>query len=58
MTYDEMTIADVLRDPLIRQVMNADGVTLREMKKLLLNAASRACHHRNPEAQALRAPCR
>jgi hypothetical protein len=39
MTYKEMTITDVLKDPLIRQMMRADNVSLSEMKKLLLNAA-------------------
>jgi hypothetical protein len=57
MAYDEMTIADVLRDPLIRQMMRADGVTLREMEKLLRDAVSKVRHHRNLEAKALQAPC-
>nr|WP_250808994.1 hypothetical protein [Neorhizobium tomejilense] len=39
MTDDEMTIAEVLKDPLIRQMMRADRVSLREMKKLLREAA-------------------
>jgi hypothetical protein len=38
MTHDEMTIAEVLKDPLIRQMMRADRVSLREMKKLLREA--------------------
>lgn len=57
MANDEMTIADVLRDPLIRQMMRADGVTLREMEKLLRNAASKARRHRNPEVKAFQATC-
>lgn len=40
MPRDEMTIADVLKDPLIRQMMRADRVSLRELKKLLLDARS------------------
>ena len=39
MTDDEMTIAEVLKDPLIRQMMRADRVSLREMKELLREAA-------------------
>ncbi|CDZ54394.1 hypothetical protein [Neorhizobium galegae] len=39
MTHDEMTIAEVLKDPLIRQMMQADRVSLRDMKKLLREAA-------------------
>lgn len=39
MDHDEMTIADILNDPLVRQMMRADRVSLREMKKLLLDAA-------------------
>lgn len=39
MTDDEMTIAEVLKDPLIRQMMRADRVSLREMEKLLREAA-------------------
>lgn len=39
MTHHEMTIAEVLNDPLIRQMMEADRVSLGEMKELLHNAA-------------------
>ena len=39
MTEDEMTIAEVLKDPLIRLMMRADRVSLREMKELLREAA-------------------
>lgn len=43
MTDDEMTIAEVLKDPLIRLMMRADRVSLREfvreMEKLLREAA-------------------
>lgn len=39
MTHDDMTSAEVLKDPLIRQMMRADGVSFREMKKLLQDAA-------------------
>jgi hypothetical protein len=39
MVHGEMTIADVLKDPLIRQMMRADRVSLKEMKRLLQNAA-------------------
>lgn len=57
MAFDEMTAADALRDPLIRQMMRADGITLREMEKLLRDAASKAHRHRNPEVKALQEPC-
>lgn len=57
MAYDEMTIADILRDPLIRQMMRADGVTLREMEELLRDAVFRDRHHRNLEGKDLQAPC-
>jgi hypothetical protein len=39
MFHYEMTISDVLEDPLIRQVMRADRVSLSDMEKLLLDAA-------------------
>ncbi len=35
MAHKEMTIADVLKDPLIRQMMRADGVTVRYLRRLL-----------------------
>ncbi|RCW87876.1 hypothetical protein C7476_101645 [Phyllobacterium bourgognense] len=57
MAYDDMTIADVLRDPLIRQMMRADGVTLRVMEKLLRDAVFKARRHRNLEVKDLQAPC-
>jgi len=41
MTYKDMTIADVLSDPLIRQVMRADGMSVRAMNDLLRDAARR-----------------
>lgn len=39
MVHGEMTIADVLKDPLIRQMMRADRVSLKEMKRLIQDAA-------------------
>jgi len=39
MTHDEMTIADILDDPLIRQLMQADGVSVEQMERLLVEAA-------------------
>ncbi|OBZ92787.1 hypothetical protein ADU59_25275 [Pararhizobium polonicum] len=39
MTYKDLSIADVLTDPLIRQVMRADGVSLSGMALLLHTAA-------------------
>jgi hypothetical protein len=49
MTYKELTIADVLNDPLIRQVMRADQVSLTGMTNLLQDAA-----HRLKSAKTLR----
>ncbi|MQB41237.1 hypothetical protein [Rhizobium sp. ICMP 5592] len=49
MTYKELTIADVLNDPLIRQVMRADQVSLIGMTNLLQDAA-----HRLKSAKTLR----
>ena len=39
MDKDAMTVAGILRDPLIRQMMRADRVSPRQMKKLLEEAA-------------------
>lgn len=36
----DLTISEVLTDPMIRAVMRADGVTTNEMKTLLYSAAS------------------
>ncbi|MCV9967097.1 hypothetical protein OIU34_35280 [Pararhizobium sp. BT-229] len=36
----DLTISEVLNDPMIRAVMRADGVTTNEMKTLLYSAAS------------------
>jgi hypothetical protein len=38
MIHGELTIAEILKDPLIRQVMRADGVSLKEMRHLLQHA--------------------
>lgn len=39
MTHGEMTISEILEDPLIRQMMQADRVPLKEMRRLLHQAA-------------------
>ena len=44
---NEMTIDDVLADPMIRAVMRADGVTSSEIRTLLYSAAS-ALRHTEP----------
>ncbi len=49
MTHKELTIADVLNDPLIRQVMRADRVSVTGMTNLLRDAA-----HRLKSAKTLR----
>ncbi|OLP53426.1 hypothetical protein BJF92_01345 [Rhizobium rhizosphaerae] len=38
--HDDLTLNDVLTDPMIRMMMRADGVTTSEMKTLLYSAAS------------------
>lgn len=40
MSHHEMTIADVLEDPLIRQMMDADRVSLEEFERLLVRSAN------------------
>lgn len=60
MDHDEMTIADILNDPLVRQMMRADRVSLREMKKLLLDAArgQRISRQRSSNPETIgRPPC-
>ncbi|MBY5393821.1 hypothetical protein GR198_10715 [Rhizobium leguminosarum] len=39
MTHEDLTIVDVLKDPLIRLVMRADHVSVKTMKALLVHAA-------------------
>ncbi|MBY3136699.1 MULTISPECIES: hypothetical protein [Rhizobium] len=39
MSDTEMTISEILRDPMIRLMMRADGVSLKAMKALLIGAA-------------------
>jgi hypothetical protein len=39
MTRIDLTIIDVLKDPLIRLMMRADGVSVKTMKALLIDAA-------------------
>ncbi|WP_163877728.1 hypothetical protein [Rhizobium laguerreae] len=41
MRHHEMTIAEILNDPLIRQMMQADRVSPEQMEKLLAQAATR-----------------
>lgn len=43
----DMTLDEVLNDPMIRAVMRADGVTSSEFKTLLFSAAS-ALRHAEP----------
>ncbi|OLP59189.1 hypothetical protein BJF93_04625 [Xaviernesmea oryzae] len=38
--HDDLTLEEVLTDPMIRMMMRADGVTTSEMKTLLYSAAS------------------
>lgn len=41
MTHRDLTIAEVLKDPLIRQVMRADHISVTGMAILLQDAARR-----------------
>jgi hypothetical protein len=41
MTETDLTIAEVLKDPMIRLMMRADGVSLEALKTLLIDAALR-----------------
>lgn len=41
MTHRDLTIAEVLTDPLIRQVMRADHISVAGMANLLQDAAKR-----------------
>jgi len=41
MTHRDLTIAQVLKDPLIRQVMRADHISVAGMANLLQDAARR-----------------
>ncbi|WP_348648914.1 hypothetical protein [Rhizobium sp. P38BS-XIX] len=42
MPSNELTISEVLHDPLIRLMLRADRVPLRKFKKLLMEAAADA----------------
>jgi hypothetical protein len=44
MTQRDLTIAEVLKDPLIRQVMRADRISVTGMASLLQDAARRQEH--------------
>jgi hypothetical protein len=58
MTYDiqDMTMAEVLRDPMIRQMLRADGVSLSDFAVLLDDAAKRRNLPRHQAALAIPAP--
>lgn len=51
MTHRDLTIAQVLKDPLIRQVMCADHISVAGMANLLQDAA-----RRQQRAQSLNLP--
>lgn len=44
---NDMTMAEVLRDPLIRQMLRADGISLSDFASLLQNAARQKNADRN-----------
>ncbi|NLS00953.1 hypothetical protein HGP17_29335 [Rhizobium sp. P38BS-XIX] len=41
MTHRDLTIAEVLKDPLIRQIMKADRISIAGMANLLKDAAQK-----------------
>lgn len=51
-----MTIAEVLRDSLIRRVMRADGVSPVDMETLLLDAAAKVRGSQHKDLESLRGP--
>lgn len=54
MTMEDMSIPNILRDPLIRQMMHADGVSLQELANLLREvAADQAASRRARRARHL-----
>lgn len=58
MTYDidDMTMTEVLRDPMIRQMLRADGVSLTDFAVLLDEAAKRRFNKTHQNALAIPAP--
>lgn len=58
MTYDidDMTMTEVLRDPMIRQMLRADGVSLTDFAVLLDDAAKRRVSMAHQKALAIPAP--
>ena len=57
MAHDDLKRADILKDPLIRQMMRADRVSLRDMKKLLKHVArSHRLHGRDEPLRPQEAP--
>ena len=56
-TTDEMTLAEIFGDPMIRAVMRADGVALSDFKELM-HSAARSLRTRDVTAVAgkLRSP--
>lgn len=39
--HTQLTRSDMLRDPLVRQMMRADGVTVDDLARLMADVASR-----------------
>lgn len=56
MTYEDLTIADVLKDPLIRLMMRADGISVRTMKALLIGASHVKQSQPRPQPRLLSRP--
>ncbi len=57
MALDDLKRADIMKDPLIRQMMRADRVSLRDMKKLLKHVArSLGLHGRDEPLRPQEAP--
>ncbi|MBO9096651.1 MULTISPECIES: hypothetical protein [unclassified Rhizobium] len=52
----ELTMSEMLRDPMIRLMLRADRVPLRDFAKLLEDAANARTKGRQEDAQPLRTP--
>jgi hypothetical protein len=53
MNHSAQTLAGILRDPLVRQVMRADRVSLSEFAQLLQDASNRESRSRTTRSISL-----
>lgn len=49
MSQNDLSIAEVLKDPLIRLMMRADRISLKRMRTLLADAALKQGNRMQPE---------